>query len=167
MTTIKTTLTTGAALLFTLTFGGCNRSVAPGGNNSDATFQSANAPDGTRTEGAPSDAEPTRIAQSGAFRFNMNLDPSPARAGVPTTINLLALEGNSPLVGGSATVDLTQQGASSATLSVPLNQTAPGTLSATTTFPAPGAWTADVTAKRQANTGTARFTINVSPARTP
>ncbi len=167
-TTRKTTLTAGAALLFTLAFAGCNRSAAPGGgNDSRAGFQSADAPDGTRTEGAPNDGEPTRNDQSGAFRFNMNLDPSPARAGVRTTINLLALEQNSPVVGASATVDLKQQGARAATLSVPLKQTAPGTLSATTTFPAPGAWTADVTAKRQTNTGTAKFTINVAPAPTP
>jgi len=167
MTTRKTTLTAGAALLFTLTFGGCNRNAAPGGNDSKVGFQSANAPDGTRTEGAPTDGEPTRTAQSGAFRFNMNLDPSPARAGVKTTINVLALEGNSPLVGADASVALKPAGASSATLTVALKQTSPGTLSGTATFPTPGKWTADVTAKRQASTGTATFTIAAGPAATP
>ncbi len=170
MTTKKTTImAAGAALLFAPTFGGCNRNAAPpgGGSDSKVAFQSANAPNGTRTEGAPSDGEPTRTAQSGPFRFNMNLDPSPARAGVETTINLLALEENSPVVGATATVELKPSGASAAMLSVPLKQTAPGTLSGTATFPTPGTWTADVSTKRQANTGTATFTVNVAPSPAP
>lgn len=165
---MKTTMTAGAvALLFTLALNGCNRSAAPGGSDSNVAFQSANAPDGTRTEGAPSDGEPTPTAQSGPFRFNMNLDPSPARAGVKTTINLLALEENSPLSGATATVDLKLAGASAAALTVPLKQIAPGTLSGTAIFPAPGAWTADVTATRQTDAGTATFLINVAPAPAP
>ena len=142
----------GAVALLAVLAAGCN----PAAENK--TPGQASTPGG----GAGAPAAPTgpqRVSQEGPFRFSLDIGSEPPKNLVKTKFTLLILtQKNEPLKGATATIDLEMDHPMGEN-KVVLKEAGPGTYEGEGVFTMGGDWVANVTVKKGAEQGTAKFAI--------
>lgn len=149
---MKNAIFGAAAVLLAVLAAGCN----PAAENK--TPEQASAPGGG--PGAPAaPTGPQRVSQEGPFRFSLDIGTDKPKNLVKTKFTLMILtEKNEGLSGATATIDLEMDHPMGENRVV-LKEVRPGNYAGEGVFTMGGDWVANVTVKKGAEQGTAKFLI--------